>query len=250
MGFFNNMKITNMAYQVAFRGMKQLSTMGVWAPDAREAVEILGDSMATLARDTCSTEKERSCVLTGLRRGLRANGISETATQNISAFITSRIMAGKPSSFSEEIAEVFGTGFDENTGAVGTKERIEAAGKQLCLFVNASLLGIDNEILNRETPKIGACLYFVGAADCLTQYYKLGNKDSLEVKIRVLRYFGLSEQNAHMLLDRIPYLLQELFGQEAITEGGRTLQNWYFEENSIAPMRLSDLVTVWNKTHL
>ena len=102
MGFFRNMKITNMAFQITYRGMKLMSDMRKqdpdMAPSGAEAVENIGDELATLSRDFCVSEKERACVLKGLRQGLKALGLSETASQNISALLTQRIMAGTPSS--------------------------------------------------------------------------------------------------------------------------------------------------------
>jgi len=102
MGFFRNMKITNTAFQITYRGMKLMSEMRKQDPDmgpsGAEAIENIGDELATLSRDYCTSEKERSCVLKGLRQGLKALGLSETATQNIAALLTQRIMAGARSS--------------------------------------------------------------------------------------------------------------------------------------------------------
>ena len=102
MGFFQNMKVSNAAFQITTRGAKLMSDLrkqkSEFAPSAQEALEIIGDELATLSRDYCSSEKERSCVLNGLYKGLKAYGISETATLNIVATLTSRIMAGVPHS--------------------------------------------------------------------------------------------------------------------------------------------------------
>ena len=98
MGFFRNTKITNMAFQISYKGMKLMSSMRntdpEMAPSAEEAIENLGDELAVIARDFCFTEKERACVLKGLKQGLKAYGLSQTAILNIVAKLTQRIMAG------------------------------------------------------------------------------------------------------------------------------------------------------------
>lgn len=252
-GLFRNVKITNMAYQIAYDGMRLMSAMKKenpdFAPKANEAIEHLGDELAVLARDACVTEKERSCVLKGLKQGLKAYGLSETATQNIAAMLTSRIMAGKPESeLGDELTKIIG---GANSKAVpGTEDQKQAAIKQTFLFIDASLLMVDKEVLNKETPKVGACLFFTGAADFLTQHYKLADEDFFDVAFRVLRYFGLSDQNARLFLETLSHMAQEPFGREALIEGGRTLQSWLSGKDPSAPLRLFELVKNWKDVEL
>lgn len=102
MGFFRNIKVKKTAFQITYRGAKLMSEMRKQDPDmgpsAQETFELVGDELATFSRDCCSSEKERSCVLKGLHQGLKALGISETATLNLVAMLTPRILAGAPSS--------------------------------------------------------------------------------------------------------------------------------------------------------
>lgn len=253
MGLFRNIKITNMAYQIVYNGMKLMSAMrkenSDLGPKANEAIEHLGDELAVLARDACTTEKERSCVLKGLEQGLKAFGLSEAATQNIAAMLTPQIMAGKPESVvGNELAEIIG---GANSQAFpGTEDRKQAAIKQTCLFIDASLVMVDKEVLNKETPTVGACLFFTGAADFLTQHYKLADEDFVEVAFRVLRYFGLSEKNARLFLEALSHMAQEPFGHETLIEGGKTFQNWLSEKDPNAPIRLLELVEKWKDMRL
>lgn len=156
------------------------------------------------------------------------------------------------------------------------KERKEAVVKQACLFINASLLPleinnatarqlvqnamesddwpspleINKEILSREAQRIGACLFFIGAADFLTQQYKLNDEDFFEVIFQVLRYFGLSEQNARLLVEGYSAMAQEPFGREALVEGGNTMKNWISGKDQNTPFRLFDLVKKWKDVRL
>lgn len=140
---------------------------------------------------------------------------------------------------------------DNETDVIsGVKQRKEAAVRQICIFIDASLLLVDNEILNQETPKGGACLFFIGATDFLTQHYKLDDNEFFQVALHVLRYFGLSEQNAHLLLNELPVISQEPFGHEALIEGGNTIIDWISGKDPNAPLRLFELVNKWKDIRL
>lgn len=141
-------------------------------------------------------------------------------------------------------------GDKETQATPGVEERKEAAVKQTCLFIDASLLAVNNETLNQETPKVGVCLFFVGAADFLTQHYKLGDNEFFEVVFRVLRYFGLSEQNARLFLEGYSVMAQEPFGRETLIEGGNTIKDWLSGKDPNAPLRLFDLVNKWKDVRL
>ncbi|BCO30430.1 hypothetical protein TspCOW1_05330 [Thiohalobacter sp. COW1] len=246
MGFFRNIKITNMAFQASYKGMKLMSAMRKsdpdMAPSAEEAIESLGDELAILSREYCTSEKERACLIKGLDQGLKAYGLSQTATLNIVAALTPRIMAGKPgSALSDGMAEIM----ERNGTPENAQSKLDAAFKQTSLFMDASLMMIDNETLNLETPKVGAALYFAGATDFLAQHYKLSDEDYLKVLFDVLRKFGLSEKNASLFVQHIPEMSNELFGREAMIEGGKTLQRWLSGKDDSAPVRLTELVNRW-----
>ena len=162
----------------------------------------------------------------------------------------------------------------------GIEERKEAAVKQTCLFIDASLLPlevtnptarqivqnalesndwplpleINSEALSQGTQRIGACLFFAGAADFLTQQYKLNDEDFLEIVLRVLRYFGLSEQNALLFIKSYPAMAQEPLGREALVDGANTIRDWLFGKDPKlthdATFRLFDLVKQWENVHL
>lgn len=139
---------------------------------------------------------------------------------------------------------------NKESQAAGIEERKEAAVKQTCLFMDAALLAINTETLNQETSKVGACLFFVGAADALTQHYKLDDAEFFEVAFRVLRYFGVSEQNAGLFLKGFAVMAQEPFGRDALIEGGNAIKHWLFGKDSNAPLRLFDLVKEWKDVRL
>ncbi len=162
----------------------------------------------------------------------------------------------------------------------GSKERKEAAVKQACVFIDASLmplevtnptarqivqnalesddwptpLEINNEALGQGAQRIGACLFFVGAADFLTQNYKLNDEDFLEVVLRVLRYFGVSDQKSLLFIKSYPEMAQEPFGSETLMAGANSIRDWLFGKDPKlthdATFRLLDLVRKWGNVHL
>jgi hypothetical protein len=125
------------------------------------------------------------------------------------------------------------------------QERIAATTKQAGLFMDASLILVDLEVLNQEIPKIGASLYLVGAVDALSQKYKMSEDAFLSAAYSALRGFGLSEDNARHLCFNLPEMSQEPFGGAAMIEGGRTIQAWLSGKDESAPVRLSELVREW-----
>ena len=246
MGFFRNRQITNYAYQASYKVMKLMSSMRItdaeMTPSAEQAIEALGDELAVIARDYCSTEQERACVIKGLEQGLKAYGLSQTSTLNIVALLTQRVMAGKPDSALTDAVANYMEGV-QTTGKVDS--RIDAALKQVSLFMDASLMLVDNATLNRKTPKIAACFFFAGATDFLSQHYKLSDDEYLGLIFKVLVDFGVSEKNARLFIRQFPQMASEPFGREAMIEGGRTIQRWLSGEDTNAPLRLTRLVNAW-----
>lgn len=246
MGFFRNIKITNTAFQISYKIMKLMSSMRRSdpdiAPNIEQVLENLGDELAIIARDFCLTEKERTYVIKGLKQGLEAHGLSQTTIQNIVTILTHRIMAGAPET---DLANEIENYMDGLQVSADKSSRINAALKQVSFFMKASLLLVDNEVLNREVPKISACLYFAGAADFLAQHYKLSDDQSLDLIYKCVKNFGLSETNAKLFVQYIPQMSHEPHGRKAMIEGGRTIQQWLSGQDVNAPIRLTQLVYEW-----
>jgi len=139
---------------------------------------------------------------------------------------------------------------NEQQAMTGIEERKEAAVKQTCLFMDASLLLVDNETLNKKNPKVCASLYFLGAADSLTQHYKLDFDEFSDVALLVLKYFGLAEQNARLFLKEYLTFSQDPYSREALIEGGTTIMHWLSGKDKNAPLRLFHLVDKWKDIQL
>lgn len=147
--------------------------------------------------------------------------------------------------------------FKKRSDSTETKQGFRGDGKgrtkteevllQTSVFMDASLLMVDKDTLNLETPKVGASLFFAGATDFLAQHHRLSDEEYFKVLSEVLRRFGLSKENANLFVQHIPDMSVEPFGREAMIEGGQTLQSWLSGKDEAAPVRLFELVGKWSK---
>lgn len=100
MGLVRNLKIKALASQATSKMMAAASRMRCEEPDeglgAMECLELIGDQLAIMARDNGLDERERLCVVQGLRHALEGERLSHTARENIIALLTPRIMAATP----------------------------------------------------------------------------------------------------------------------------------------------------------
>jgi hypothetical protein len=123
-------------------------------------------------------------------------------------------------------------------------ERLRAVADQSHAFVAASMLMIDKSVLNSgTTQKVGACMYVVGAVDYLCQHYKLDDNAFLVAAREALTSFGVKDPNG--FAQRIPRMAEDSFGKAAMIEGGKAIQSWLSGSDTVAPIRLFELVQGW-----
>ncbi len=132
----------------------------------------------------------------------------------------------------------------ENAVTDSQRERLRVVADQSHAFIAASMLMVDKSVLNSgTTQKVGACMYVVGAVDYLCQHYKLDDNSFLVAAREALTSFGVKDPDG--FAQRIPRMADDSFGKAAMIEGGKAIQSWLSGSDSVAPIRLFELVQGW-----
>lgn len=129
--------------------------------------------------------------------------------------------------------------------APAEQKRLLAAAKQLGLFMQASLLLVEPDDISSGPRRLGAMLYFTGAADWVSQHHKMDETEFYMLALTALEEISVSEKEARALLESLSVLTAQGFGRAALTEGGSTIARWLTSEDDVAPARLSELVRGW-----
>jgi hypothetical protein len=125
------------------------------------------------------------------------------------------------------------------------QKRLLAAAKQLGLFMQASLFLVAPEDISSGPRRLGTMLYFTGAADWISQRYKMDETEFYLLALTALTEIDVPEKEARALLGTLSILTAKDFGRAALTEGGSTIAKWLTSEDDVAPVRLSELVREW-----
>lgn len=109
------------------------------------------------------------------------------------------------------------------------------------------MLLVNKETLQKDVPRIGACLFIAGAVDCLSQKAKLNHVEYLSVTSAVLETAGLvTSGEAYTFASDLAEMSKTAFGSSAVSQGGETVQSWLSGKDEMAPAKLSKLVEEWS----
>jgi hypothetical protein len=101
-----NLKLRRDAYMCAYHSLRFSARLredaSEFAATTADTLERVGDEIATLARDYCTSERERRQLLQGLDEALKAMGLSGGAKQEILTQLAPRVLAGAPLSAGRE----------------------------------------------------------------------------------------------------------------------------------------------------
>lgn len=129
-------------------------------------------------------------------------------------------------------------------------EKLTIVGDQLGSFMDSNLLLIDKSILNKAIPKTGASLYFVGAADAISQRYGLTEEDFYQIAYQAVFLFLESEAEALAIMRSLPEMRKDPLKFEAMTEGGRDILKCLSGDYEQAAFKLATLVDEWEELSL
>ena len=127
------------------------------------------------------------------------------------------------------------------------EERRCAAYAQLLFWIKASMLCVDEALLDVPRAKLGMHLFFIGSADYHCQNYDLDDVHFYHVAAEGLKAIGVPELEAQILLANYPKIQQNEFGSAALLEGGRRVAEWVTRSNPNAPMILAILMGEWSE---
>ncbi len=124
----------------------------------------------------------------------------------------------------------------------------DAIKKQMLIWNQACLMGVEEELLNLPRPKVGAILFFIGGIDNLCQANEIDDKEFTEIGIELLEQMGFpSEFIKPIFLNFYTQQNKNEFAMKANIEGGKLLTEFLSGKNKMAPLIFGGYVEDWAK---
>ena len=128
----------------------------------------------------------------------------------------------------------------------GKDKKLEAVSKQILLWHEACLVGVDEDLLKEPRPNVGAILFFLGGIDNLSQANQIDDKTFAKLGIELLETMGFKKDFTVPIFTNF-YEKQQRneFALHANTEGGKKLTEFLSGKNKMAPLAFGAFVREW-----
>jgi len=118
--------------------------------------------------------------------------------------------------------------------------------KQILIWHQACLMGVDMDLLKKPRPMLGAILFFIGSIDNLCQANNIDDKNFAKLAIELLDKMGFQKDFTVPILKNFYTQQKESkFALKANIEGGKKLNEFLSGTNEFAPLAFEALVREW-----
>lgn len=125
-------------------------------------------------------------------------------------------------------------------------KKYDAIKKQILIWNQACLMGVEDELLNLPRPKVGAILFFIGGIDNLCQANQIDDDEFAKIGIELLEQIGFpSEVIRPIFVNFYTQQNKNEFALKANIEGGKLLSEFLSGKNEMAPLAFGAYVRDW-----
>ena len=118
--------------------------------------------------------------------------------------------------------------------------------KQILIWHQVCLIGVDLDLLKQPRPMVGAILFFIGSIDNLCQTNNIDDKSFAKLAIELLGKIGFRKDVTEPILRNF-YTQQtkSKFALKANIAGGKKLNEFLSGKNELAPLAFEAFVREW-----